>query len=331
MAKKNNSNKETEIKEEIKTVESYEEELVNFLNEQKENITSEISTKVDEQIELQVSKRMKEEERRIVRGKTGKIIRRDLFIIILIAVIGYFGYCLYKVDYFNIRIKPAEPTPNIKDSEPSKEEPKKDNEEPSEPIIKDEHDTEYYLKNYGYLLDNININDESIFKLYQGKINLENIPNELVLKIAYKNLSKETINTDNNMITFNSEALLNSATKVFGSNIYLKHELFNYNSTKFMYYNDTYIGLKEPENKIGFISKVSEAKEENNKLTFKVVVAKLTEENQLINNLNELVIENYQNENILDYQDKLSTFEVTFTYNIESNNYSFTSIEEVLT
>lgn len=331
MAKKSNPKKETEIKEEIKTVENYEEELVNFLNKQKENITSEISTKVDEQIELQVSKRMKEEERRIVRGKTGKIIRRDLFIIILIAVIGYFGYCLYKVDYFNIRVKPAEPTPNVKDDKPQEDNPIPDNNEPAKPVIKDEHDTEYYLKNYGYLLDNININDESIFKLYQGKINLENIPNELVLKIAYKNLSKETINTDNNMITFNSEALLNSATKVFGSNIYLKHELFNYNSTKFMYYNDTYIGLKEPENKIGFISKVSEAKEENNKLTFKVVVAKLTEENQLINNLNELVIENYQNENILDYQDKLSTFEVTFTYNIESNNYSFTSIEEVLT
>lgn len=330
MAKKNNSNKETEIKEEIKTVESYEEELVNFLNKQKESIASELSTKVDEQIELQVSKRMKEEERKIVRGKTGKIIRRDLFIIILIAIIGYFGYCLYKVDYFNIRIKPVEPTPNIKDDKPQEDNPTPDNNEPTKPVIKDEHDIEYYLKNYGYLLDNININDESIFNLYKGKINLENIPNELVLKIAYKNLSKEVINTDNNMITFNSEALLNSATKIFGSNIYLKHELFNYNNTKFMYYNDTYIGLKEIDTTTGFISKVSEVKEENNNLSFKVVVARLTQENKLINNINEVVIESYQNENILDYQDKLSTFEVTFTHNIESNNYDFTSIEEVL-
>lgn len=326
MAKKN-----IETKEEIKTIdmENIKKELNNYLAEEKDKITEELTTKVDEQVEFCVNKRMKEEEKKIVKGKTGKIIRRDFIILLLIGVIAYFSYCLYDIDYFNIRTKEKEPTPTIKDNK--EDENKSDDNKPNENPIPavDEHDTAYYIENYGYLLDNLNIEDEAIYNLYQEKTTLDNISNDLILKIAYKNLNREAINTNNDMITFNSNDLLASATKIFGNTLYFKHEMFSYNNTKFMYYNDTYIGLKEAPSKTGFISKVAKAEEKDNKIIFTVVIAKLNSENQLINSNNEIIIENYNNENILDYKDKLSTYQIVFDNDLESGNYLFKSLTKI--
>ena len=108
MPRKANETKKKEVKEtKEKTIDikAIEIELKGYLEDRKEDITKEITTKIDEQIEVKVTKRLKEEEKKLNRGKTGKIITRDIIIILLLAVIGYFGYCLYDIDYFNIRTK----------------------------------------------------------------------------------------------------------------------------------------------------------------------------------------------------------------------------------
>lgn len=319
MTKKVSENKKKKEIENKIDINSIKEELNKHLKEQKEEITKELNSKIENQIEFNITKRLKDEEKRIMRGKTGKIIRRDIIIIILLAIVGYFGYCLYDVDYFNIRTKIVE-TPK----EPSNDK-QNDEDNNNEPVVDIKPDSSYYIENFGYLVNRLNIVDESIFSLYQENVALEDLNNELILKIAYKNLPKNTININNNMITFSSENIQETAKNIFGEDIIIQDEMFSYNNIKFMYYNETYIGLKEEETKVGFLSKIIDAQEKNNALTFEIIVAKLSPENKLLNNLDQVIIEDYQNEDLASIKEKLNIYSITFE-NI-NDNYIFKNIE----
>ncbi len=324
MPRKANETKNKEIKapkEKNIDIKSIEIELNNYLEDRKVDIEKELTNKIDEQIELKVTKRMKEEEKKLSRGKTGKIIRRDIIIILLLGVIGYFGYCLYDIDYFNIRTKVVDKTSdNKKDDEIKNNDKEEDN---NEPIVDTKPDSSYYIKNYGYLLDNLLIDDEEIYNLFTKTITRDIIPNELVLKIAYKNINKVLITNNNDMITFHKDSLLESAKKIFGEDINIKNEIFTYNNIKFMYYNDTYIGLKEESNSINLINKIINANEENNELTFEFIIAK-TSENKLLDIEDNIIEEEYDNKDITEYKDKLSTYIIVFEKS--EDNYIFKNI-----
>lgn len=317
MSKKTKEPIQLELAEDTTNIKAIEKELNKYIEQQKEVMINDISKKVEDEIELKVTKRMKEEERKILRGKNGKIIRRDIFIIILLAITGYFSYCLFKVDYFHIRTIPAEA--------PEKEPENILNDEEKEEIKEPERID--YIKEYGYLVDNIQIEDDNIFSLYNKKITKDSISNELKLKIAYKNINNDKLIKDekNNTITYNKVDLLESAKSVFGKDTILNDETFTYNKTRFILYNDTYIGFNEELEQSNFLYKIINAKKDNNKLIFDVLVAKISENNELINNKNKVIIEDYKNEDLEEYQDKLSTFKIIFIE--ENNNYIFNSIE----
>lgn len=335
MAKKVEKKVNDELKEE-KTpainIKEYEKELDKYFEEKKNEVSVEITKKVDDQIELKVNKRMKEEEKKYARTQKFKIVRRNLIIIILLAVIGYFGYCLFDIDYFNIRTKVVAPQPypkdesptdpNIKDNTP--DEPSKPD-VPSEPIIDTKPDPSYYIENYGYLIDNLQINDEKIYDLYNQKITSNTISNELKLKIAYKNLPSNSLTTNNNTISFSASALLDSAKKIFGESTTLNMDIFSYNKTKFIYYNDTYLGLNETEEELNFIYEISSAEEIEDKLIFDVLIAKVSPEKALLDKDDKIILENYNNEKLTDLKDSLKSYKITFQ-NINSN-YIFDSCE----
>ena len=139
MTKKVSENKKKKEIENKIDINSIKEELNKHLKEQKEEITKELNSKIENQIEFNITKRLKDEEKRIMRGKTGKIIRRDIIIIILLAIVGYFVYCLYDVDYFNIRTKIVE-TPK----EPSNDK-QNDEDNNNEPVVDIKPDSSYYI------------------------------------------------------------------------------------------------------------------------------------------------------------------------------------------
>lgn len=324
MPRKANETKNKEVKEKAIDIKSIEIELNNYLEDRKVDIIKEINSKTDEQIEIKIAKRLKEEEKRIIRGKTAKIIWRDIIIILLLGVIGYFGYCLYDVDYFHIRTKVV--LPNVK-------EPDKDNDseikEPNnqEPVEDNKPNSEYYIKNYSNLIDNLLINDEAVFDLFNNKTSINNISNDLILKIAYKNIDRLNITNNDNMITFHEDILLESAKKIFGDNIKIINTMFSYNNIKFMYYNETYLGLKESDVTVDLLYKIIDAKEENNILTFNIIATKLNTENNLLDKDGNIIIENYNNEDLLEYKDKLAEYTISFTK--QDDNYIFYGIESI--
>jgi len=60
-------------------------------------------SKYSDQKEKIKEKKLKEEEKKLIGNKTRKIIVRDIIIVLLIALIGYLAYCLYDLDFHNIK------------------------------------------------------------------------------------------------------------------------------------------------------------------------------------------------------------------------------------
>ena len=314
MAKKKETVVETEKKE--FDIETFKKEIDEYLEVQQDNIMKDVSNKVNEQIETSVNKRMKEEEKKLIKGKNVKIIKRDFFIIMLLILIGYFAYCLYDVDYFHIRTKIVEKEPDNSSDVDDKD--NKDQDELNKPqeVVKD---TLYYVSNYGYLLDYLELNDTGFLQLFTNGT----ITNDLKLKLAYKNLSEDKIIIDNGMITFKPDDLLLSLKKVFGEDVTLDNQMFTYNNLTFMYYNDTYIGLNNTIENLGYTYQVIDAKEEGDALLFTVIVGRVLDD-QLYNEKNELIVSGYNHEDIKNFQSQFAKF--VLRYQKTTGDYTLVSI-----
>lgn len=314
MPRKKEEIKNLEIVENKTDTKKIERELIEKLESKKEELLKDMISTMNDHIEINVGKRMKELEKRYVKGKNAKIFRRDMLIILLVAIIGYFGYCLYDVDYFHIRMMPNSDTVD-----------KKEENKPVEDKKEDKYDASYYIENYGYLVDNMQIEDNSIFDLYQDTLTRDSISNELKLKISYRNLKEEEKEITDSMITVSPMILLNSYQNIFGKQAIFTNEMFTYNHTRFMYYQNIYIGYIEEEEPSDFLYKISNAYLEKEKLIFEVVVAK-KEENNLINfKTSEIVVKDYQNDDILIWQGDLEKYQFTFIE--EDGSYYFERLE----
>lgn len=305
--------KEPEVIDGIDMKEIYKK-IDNRLEIKEEEIVKNINTKINEQIEFSVNKRMKEEEKKFVRGKNAKIFRRDILIIILLAVAGYFGYCLYDVDYFNIRkVKVEEkPTDNIKENTTDSDETK-------------EEKSKYYIDKYSYLVDSFNIQDNEVFDLYKNNINKDDVSNSLKLKIAYKNLNNSDIKKESGIITIDKDKIIDSYKNIFGNNN-LNNEIFTYNNTKFMFYSDKYLGFTEDNYDVGLLTKITFAYDDNDKLVFEVLVAKV-EDNKLLDMNNKTIKDNYDNEDINKYENQLTKYK--YIFNKGNDKYYFDRIEKI--
>lgn len=310
---------ESKNKEEKKTEDSknLKKEMDLYFDEKKKEFDKNLSGMIDEQIQVKINKKMKEEEKRIIRFKNAKIIRRDILILILLAGLGYCFYCLYQIDYFHIRTKVIYKTQEVIKKE---ENPSKDNEQ-SEPVF----NRDDYIKNYRYLVDQLQIDDEDVFLLYQKKLNTKNIPNQLLLKIAYKNLDENKKIEKDHMITFQNTDLEEVLNSIFGEQVLITHEVFIYNQTRFMNYNDMYLGYVEKGVESNLVYEIGDVAVHDNQIVFDVVVGKIKDD-KLFNLKDEEVATNYQKEDGLINQRNLSTYQFTFIK--DGEQYIFSSIYE---
>lgn len=225
------ANKKDDITKD-KDVKKILSEIDTQINNKKEEMLEEFKIKMDEQIEFSVQKRLDQEAKKFIKGKNGKIFRRDILILILLAVCLYLAYCLYEIGYFNkdlglnsdVIIPQNEVTNAV-----IKEEPK--------------IPSSYYIENYSYLVDNLQT--PNIFENIKDGVTKQTLPNTLKLQIAYKNLSEDKKDYANNIISFSSRNLLNSYKNICGEEETLNYEIFEYDNTKFLYFNDSFIGTEE--------------------------------------------------------------------------------------
>ncbi len=305
MANKKELKSDIDLSKIDKELDSKKEDILKDLEDKKEDILKELDNKIESKVEVVVNDKIKSYEKKIVKTKNYKILRRDIVIIILLGLIIYAGYYMYKNNYINISsIK----NNTINTPNNSKEEIK--------------YDSAYYINNYHYLIDNIIINDNEILDIFKkDSITTNDLSNTLKLKISYYNI-KNKQNDDGNIV-FSQEDILSSYQTIFNDTV-ISNATFTYNNTRFIYYNNMYIGYELPSDEINIKYNIYNSYLKDKDLVLELVIGRVVD-NNIINIYDDSIRE--YNGNITDYQELLTKYSITFTNS--NNKYYFSKIEKI--
>lgn len=320
-----------DVKKEIAdTKKNLKDEIIKEIRfEASTTVKDDIKEQLISDINSEIKDNMRKEQRMIIRSKNFKLFRKNVFILLLIGVIGYFGYCLWDVRYFDF-MKDKKQTTTSSTTKPVVKE-----EEPKEEVIEIVKDKAWYIENYGYLLDNMKLDlsydNSNIYYLYTGNYNQANIKDTIKLNLAYKFIENKN-ETDYNY-TINEEDMKTAYSKIFGN-------LDNYNPTSFtlgcmqFYYNSNdqiYTAFKfncDSSNTLKIKEEIKDMYEENDKIIIETVMGVYDTNNKYLFNYSNLYLsltnDFDESKSVLDYENKLNTYKYTFSKN--GDDYYFESI-----
>lgn len=303
-------NKDIISNEEIKDREKLVKEI-------KKEIKTSLIDELEEKIEGLIQVKIDKYEKKINKQKQRIILKKNIIIIILIVLVLFEGKLLYDngiLDKTNHEFKNDIEINNNISSEEDNSTKKDDN---------------WYMENYGYLLDNIriNLNDEELLSFYKNLNKDDNIDNKIKLNMAYQNLSKEIITIKDGFITVDDIYLEDEYKKLFGENSKFKNEVFSSGCISFVY-NKTLgkylaVDIECEKNKKEVKEEIINIKEENNNIIITTVLGIYDTNSKTISNIEETFSEKYK-DNLLDLEDKLDKLQYTFT--IDDNNYFLNNI-----
>ena len=338
MAKKDLTKKEqVEIKNEI--VDNLKEQIIydvekeikntikNSCDSYKEDLKKEmLSLATDE-----VNNAVKREEKRFIRSKNMALLKKNILIIILLGIIGYFGYCLYDAKYFKFMQTDCAQNGSCENKENDKTNENTNNEEE---VVKD---AAWYLKTYSYLLNSSNLklptDNINAYYLYSGNHLLQDVKLSYLLNMAYANLNTENIKTNSSSVIVNSNDLKEAFLKTF--------EGIEYNPTNFSYgcldfvYNeakDRYTAEnKKCESEVMEIIEIPENIYEEDGFLYIITHAVLYNNEEksvyLFDNLYEPIIENIEKDQVSENTKKFNRYQ--YEYKIIDDNYYLEEISKL--
>ena len=267
-----------------------------------EELKEELTNYIDKQFKKGWSEEVDKANKRLIREKNKKIIFRDIIILVLLGVIGYSVYILYDLKFFDKYFQHSSTTREVVPDDPKKEdEPVK--EEVKEPTL------EELVNEYGYLLNNILISEESeyISDYYDG-----NLSDELKNYLALNNVDFSKITEEDDYNIIDEDTLIDAYNNLFGED----HESisFNYNGNKIRYLNKLqyYITDTKLEKVSSNIKReIVDIKVDDNNVVITTIEG-LIKGNKLYNIVNEKEVKNYNNGELKKYEDKLN--EVIYTF-----------------
>lgn len=302
------------------------ENISNETNIDKDKLVTEIKKEVLDTLDEEISKRVEFEtknkldkmEKRIYKFKNAKIIRKDIVILLLLALIVFETKILYDNDLLLNKKKVSN-----KDIVEKENKIDKENIKDKEEIKKD---SKWYIDNYSYLLDNIKTNLEDNYYLYKDNYTEDTIDNTVKLNMAYQLLSKDKINVNNSVITVNENDLKDAYKKIFGSLDKYSAENFNNDCIQFIYNENskTYLAIDTKcQNKTTEkIEKIKDIYEENNNIIIETIIGIHDKDNNNLININgDIITDNYSND-IEEYE----TDSYKYIFKKENKNYYFKEI-----
>lgn len=204
------------------------------IREQIENCKFEIISALQENIHTELKEYTAKQIRKVERRRRTSNIIRDVLILFLAAVVGYFGYCLYDAQYFSFMKSNCEDTGTCL-------------QDPNEPgtlveaeIIKD---TAWYQQNYGYLFDslkiNLNADQVNAYYLYSGDYKVSDIKLNYLLAMAYNRLDSNITYDSDKGIMVPANDLRTSYMNLFGNTNRFAKIDFTYDCADFTYDHDS--------------------------------------------------------------------------------------------
>jgi len=278
------------------------------------SLKEELSIYMKGKIDSEVSDVIERANKKIIKHKNGIIIKRDIFIVILLLVCFFLGYNLYSISNITIDIKKEEKNTPVK-----KVVTKKDVEEKKE---EKEENTEFdnLVKKYEYLVKMISVNEDSTYlkDFYEGKIS-----DEIRLYISFDNLDSSVVNNDDDTIFVDENVLKEKYEELFDTNY--EAMSFEYNDVHFKYLTskEMYFGAgKLRKNGTAIVKKIVDIKEDDDLVitTIEGIVSK----GKLYSIIDNKEICDYDGDNLENYVEELVKLEYTFK-NVDGN-YKFSEI-----
>ncbi len=258
-----------------------------------------IKEEIKDYVDLQVKKGIRDEldktYNKIIRQKKRKIFFKNLLILILLCIIGFLIYLLNENRYFENYLTHNENTIN--------------NETNVNKDVNKEKSLNELKKEYAYLLDNIYINESSVYlkDYYNG-----NLTSELKNYLSFNLVDLNKLSIDNDSLVIDCDTLNVSYAKLFNDNI--ENITFNYNGSKINYFKALKIYLTNKDIKkdnSNIKREIISIKVDNNLIKISTVEG-LIKDNKLFNVLTNEEIKKYHNDSLTNYQDKLNKITYTF-------------------
>lgn len=315
------SKKQEKIDESLKEL-NIDKELI--VKEIKKELIEELDDEVSKRVEYETKNKLDKMEKRIYKYKNSSIIRRDIIILILLAIIVLETKVLYDNNLLAVKN-------NKKQSEVNNE--LKVDKEIEEKEEKEEKNSEWYIKNYSYLLDNVktNLNGEDKYYLYKDNYTESNISNTVRLNMAYQLLNKKGINIENSVINVKENDLKDAYNKIFGSLDNYKAENFSNNCVQFIYNENSknYMAIDTTceESKEEVIEEIKNIYEEDNKIIIETILGIHNKENNSLSSIDgSLLADNYSN-NINEYEESLTHYK--YVFELKDKNYYLKEINKI--
>lgn len=324
--------KETEKVLDKKTIEKYRKEIIeDFEVNYKDNLVKgladdvrdsfdskykeDIKNDLTEEVKDEVKERIVREEQKLSTQKSLKIFRLSIYIIVLIAIIGYVFYRLYITNNLGV-IK----CNNSGSNEQVTTEVINNDEEVTTKLVKD---LNYYKKLYGNLLDNIHITN---YELLKSNIKVSDISNADKLAMAYENIGDDNISIEGSLYSFDSSKLKIQYEDLFGIDDY-KAENFSVDGLNYIYSSkgDNYIAISDNKLSDELVNEIIDIKEDGENIKIKTIVAVIKDGKVFnINDLNKSVSNYSEDIKLSSIGDKLS--KVTYTFVKSDSKYFLDSI-----
>lgn len=310
--------KEDKINEDIKNLNIDKKAIV---DEIKKEVQNQISEEIIKKVDYETKNKLDKMEKRIYKYKNISIIKRNIVIILFLAIIIFETKILYDNDLLHL-------SNNKKIDENNISETKKELEEQEE--VKD---TKWYIDNYSYLLDNVktDLTGEDTYYLYKKNYTESSIRNSVRLNMSYQLLNKEDIIIENSVVTIKESDLKESYKKIFGSLDNYKSENFNNNCIQFIYNKDSksYMAINTvcEESNEELLEEIKAIYEEDNKIVIETIVGIKIKDNKELNNIDGTKVTDNYSGNISEFEDKLNKYQYIFEKT--DNNYYLKEINKL--
>lgn len=295
-----------EIKEEL--TEKLKGEITKeLIDDIKKDVSTLVKEEVSYELKRDIEKEMKKENKRILRGKRGKIFRRDLIIIILLTIIAYLIYYMYNHNYVSINI----------------------NSNMNNTVVSNDKKNVSVDIDYTYLLDLLNVklpfdNINSLY-LYTSDYTESTINESIKHTIAYNQINKDE---------FTDADIKEAYKNIFGTDENYQATSFDYECKHFNYSDNKYILTSNECVNISnkeIIEKVIKVSKKDDLITLTTVMGVFDSDKNLLynykNTFDPVATNLSKNFDIKNYQDKLSTYKYTFKY--DNQEYRFIKINKI--
>lgn len=200
------------------------------IRDQIENCKFEIVAALQESVHNEMKHVMQNQIRKTERRRVFGVVVRDILILILIVIAGFFAYRLYEYGEFKFLFPVCDQDNQSGSCENQATEPQP---EPEPEIIKD---LAWYRKNYGNLFDNLQTHLDAdkvnAYYLYSGDYKVDDIAPEYLLSMAYNQLSPSA---NNNILTVPAADLRTAFVDTFGNANSFVKKSFTHDCLSFSY------------------------------------------------------------------------------------------------